>query len=109
MDSHLDEEDQDFDCFKIVDFKLQVRLEAALIAYYSPYPEVRAVTEPYDDSSIPCETFRVYLLGVIWTCLGTFINQFFAERQPTITLSSTVVQLFLYPSGKIVERILPKR
>ena len=107
--AHLNEEDQDFDCFKIVDYDLQVRLEAALIAYYSPYPEVRAVTDPYDDSSIPCETFRVYLLGIIWTCLGTFINQFFAERQPTITLSSTVVQLFLYPSGKIVERIFPKK
>ena len=106
---NLDQEDQDFDCFEIVDFNLQIRLEAALIAYYSPYPEVRAVTEPYDDSSIPCETFRVYLLGIIWTCLGTFINQFFAERQPTITLSSTVVQLFLYPSGKVVEKILPKK
>ncbi|KAI5967420.1 hypothetical protein CANMA_003063 [Candida margitis] len=108
-ETHSDEEDQDFDCFKIIDYPLQLRLEAALIAYYSPYPEVRAVTEPYDDSSIPCETFRVYLLGIIWTCLGTFINQFFAERQPTITLSSTVVQLFLYPSGKLAERILPKK
>ncbi|KAI5958447.1 uncharacterized protein KGF55_005790 [Candida pseudojiufengensis] len=96
-----------FDFFNIHDFGLQVRLEAAFLAYHSPYPEVRAVTDPYDDPSIPCETFRVYLVAIIWTCIGTFINQFFSERQPSISLSSAVVQLFLYPSGKICEKILP--
>ncbi|KAK6456528.1 OPT oligopeptide transporter protein-domain-containing protein [Scheffersomyces xylosifermentans] len=94
--------------YDIVDWSLQVRIEAALIAYHSPYAEVRAVTDPYDDPSIPVETFRVYLLGIIWTAIGAFINQFFAERQPSISLGSAVVQLFLYPSGLILETILPK-
>lgn len=29
---------------EIVDWTLQVRLESVLVAYWSPYPEVRAVT-----------------------------------------------------------------
>ena len=103
------EEGQDFDEFKIVDWDLQVKLEAALIAYHSPYPEVRAVTDPFDDPMIPCETLRVYILGIIWTCIGTFINQFFAERQPAVSLGSAVCQLLLYPSGVLISKILPHK
>ena len=55
---------------------MQVRLEAVLVAYWSPYPEVRAVTFPYDDPTIPAETFRVYLIAIIWTAIGAVINQF---------------------------------
>ncbi|KAK6200889.1 OPT oligopeptide transporter protein-domain-containing protein [Scheffersomyces amazonensis] len=95
--------------YHIIDWDLQVRLEAALIAYHSPYPEVRAVTDPYDDPSLPVETVRVYILGIVWTAIGAFINQFFAERQPSISLSSAVVQLFLYPSGILLSKILPNK
>ncbi|RCK58183.1 Oligopeptide transporter 2 [Candida viswanathii] len=93
---------------EVVDWNLQVRLEAVLVAYWSPYPEVRAVTFPYDDPSIPVETFRVYLIGIIWTGIGAVINQFFTERQPSITLAMSVVQVFLYPSGLLCEWVLPK-
>lgn len=94
---------------KIHDWGLQLRTEAALVAYWSPYPEVRAVTEPFDDPDTPCETFRVYVIGIIWVVLGTIINQFFVERQPSISLGSTVVQLLVYPSGKLLETILPAK
>lgn len=73
-----------------------------MVAYWSPYPEVRAVTFPFDDPTIPVETFRVYLIGIIWTGIGAVINQFFAERQPSISLAMSVVQVFLYPSGLFV-------
>lgn len=92
---------------EIVDWTLQVRLESVLVAYWSPYPEVRAVTFPFDDPTIPVETFRVYLIGIIWTGIGAVINQFFAERQPSISLAMSVVQVFLYPSGLLCEWILP--
>lgn len=92
----------------ITDWDLQVRLEAALIAYWSPYPEVRSICEPFDDPNIPCETIRVYILGIIWTGIGSFINQFFSERQPSISLSTSVVQIFLYPCGWLLAYILPK-
>ncbi|CAH2355444.1 oligopeptide transporter 2 [[Candida] railenensis] len=92
---------------EIVDWHLQVRLEAAINAYHSPYPEVRSVTDPYDDESIPCETFRAYVIGIIWLGIGSFINQYFAERQPGIGLGGSVAQLFMYPSGELWYRIFP--
>lgn len=91
----------------IFDPRLQLKLEAGIIAYWSPYPEVRSVTDPYDDPTIPCETLRVYIIGLIWTILGTFINTYFQDRQPSITLGPSVVQLFIYPCGKLFE-FLPK-
>ncbi|PSK37700.1 OPT family small oligopeptide transporter [Candidozyma pseudohaemuli] len=95
------------DLKKVFDRDLQLKTEAALVAYWSPYPEVRAVTDPFDDPSIPCETFRAYLVGIIWVVLGTFINEYFMERQPPISLGTAAVQLFVYPSGKLAEWILP--
>ncbi|KAF3986162.1 hypothetical protein FT663_04996 [Candidozyma haemuli var. vulneris] len=94
---------------KIFDWDLQIRTEAALVAYWSPYAEVRAVTDPFDDPETPCETFRVYVIGIIWVVLGTVIGQFFVERQPGISLSSAVVQLFVFPCGKLLEAILPAK
>lgn len=96
------------DWHNIVDWDLQVRLEAGLIAFYSPYPEVRSVTEPFDDPNMPCETIRVYILGIIWCGIGAFINQFFSQRQPPINLTSAIVQVFLYPCGICLHWILPK-
>lgn len=94
--------------YDIHDWDLQLRTEAVMIAYHSPYPEVRSVTNPYDDPNLPVETFRVYVLGIIWTALGAFVNQFFAERQPNISLRASVVQLLLYPSGMFMAWVLPK-
>ncbi|CAD1811156.1 unnamed protein product [Candida parapsilosis] len=94
--------------YDVVDWSLQVRLEAVIIAYWSPYPQVRAVTDPFDDPTIPVETFRVYLISLIWVGLGAVINQFFVERYPSISLGMSVVQVFLYPSGKFLEWALPK-
>ncbi|KAF3987056.1 hypothetical protein FT663_04611 [Candidozyma haemuli var. vulneris] len=93
----------------IFDRDLQLKMEAVLVAYWSPYAEVRAVTDPYDDPDTPCETFRVYLIGIIWIVLGTFINEFFTERQPSISLGTAAVQLFIYPSGKLAELIFPAK
>ncbi|KAK6199220.1 OPT oligopeptide transporter protein-domain-containing protein [Scheffersomyces amazonensis] len=107
-DSHDGGDKYNTDFHEIVDWELQIKLEASLIAYHSPYPEVRAVTDPFDDPSVPVETVRVYIAGVIWTAIGAVINQLFAERQPGITLDASVVQVFLYPTGLILERILPK-
>lgn len=97
------------DLQKIFDRDLQLRVEAGLVAYWSPYPEVRSVTDPFDDPTVPCETFRVYLVGLIWVILGTFINEYFKERQPSISLGTAAVQLFVYPSGKLAELIFPAK
>ena len=70
--------------------------------------KLEQLLSPYDDPTIPAETFRVYLIGIIWTAIGAVINQFFTERRPSITLAMSVVQVFLYPSGLLCEWILPK-
>ncbi|GMG55725.1 unnamed protein product [Ambrosiozyma monospora] len=89
------------------DYEYEIKSEAAVCKYFSPYPEVRAVTEPFDDPTTPVETFRAHILGYIWAVIGQFINSFFASRFPTITITSPVCQLFLYPCGKLCEKVLP--
>lgn len=104
----LDESSDNFsEGGEIFDWELQTKTEAGIIGFWSIYPEVRSVTQPFDDPSIPCETFRVYLVGLIWTIIGSFVIQFFSERFPKITLDTSVVQLFLFPSGKLMEKVLP--
>ncbi|KAK9431387.1 OPT oligopeptide transporter protein-domain-containing protein, partial [Lipomyces doorenjongii] len=93
--------DEDLDTYE-----LDARLEATVIKYHSPYPEVRSVTDPFDDPTIPVETFRAYLLGMIWVAIGSFVNEFFTFRQPSLRLPSTVIQLFLFPCGKFAQ-LLP--
>ncbi|KAK9243650.1 OPT oligopeptide transporter protein-domain-containing protein [Lipomyces tetrasporus] len=88
-------------------YDLDLRFEACLIKYHSPYPEVRSVCSPVDDPTIPAETFRVYLIGLVWVCVGSFINQIMYFRQPSISLSSQVVQILIYPCGELLARILP--
>ncbi|KAK9360818.1 OPT oligopeptide transporter protein-domain-containing protein [Lipomyces starkeyi] len=89
-------------------FELDMRLEACLIKYHSPYPEVRAVCKPVDDPTIPVETLRAYIIGSFWVFCAAFINQFFDLRQPRLFLNSTVLQILIYPTGRLFEHILPR-
>ncbi|KAK9467645.1 OPT oligopeptide transporter protein-domain-containing protein [Lipomyces arxii] len=87
-------------------WEIDTKLEAVVIKYHSPYPEVRAVTDPFDDPDMPVETIRAYILGALWVAVSSFINEFFTFRQPSLSLRSTVVQLFLFPCGKATQ-LLP--
>ncbi|KAK9452455.1 OPT oligopeptide transporter protein-domain-containing protein [Dipodascopsis uninucleata] len=90
-------------------YEYDLKIEACLIAHFSPYAEVRAVTDIEDDENEAVETFRMYLVGIIWTIIGTGVNTFFYPRFPNIQLSAAAVQIFVYPSGRIMELILPKK
>jgi OPT family small oligopeptide transporter len=94
---------------QLINWHLQIRLEASLIRYHSPYPEIRAITDPYDDPTIPVETLRVYVIGIFWTIVGAIINNFFVHRMPSIRLSSHTVQILLLPCGKLWQRYMPKK
>lgn len=87
-------------------YEFEVKSEATLIHYHSPYPEVRAVTDPMDDPSMLCDTFRAYFLGLAWTIIGTGVNQFFSPRLPTISLTGDILQILLLPCGRFME-LLP--
>ncbi|KAF9871227.1 small oligopeptide opt family [Colletotrichum karsti] len=73
----------------------------------SPFPEVRANVPNTDDVSMPVNTLRMWVLGVLFTMVGSGINQFFSMRYPGVTISSLVAQLIAYPVGCAVARILP--
>lgn len=88
-------------------YSLDLRIEAAAIKYWSPYIEVRAVTDCYDDMDEPCETIRAYAIGLVWLLVGCFVNQFFIFRYPSISIGSDVLQLLTYPCGELLARILP--
>jgi hypothetical protein len=42
----------------------------------SPIPEVAAIVSNKDDPSLPTLTFRVWFLGIFFTLLLSFLNQF---------------------------------
>lgn len=56
------------------DWSYEVCKWAGLCSNWSPYPEVRAVTLPYDDADEACESFRAYVLGYFWVCVCTAFN-----------------------------------
>jgi hypothetical protein len=62
-----------------------LRIDAVMLKYSSPYPGVRAVAEILDDSHVPIETVRAYFLGIAWAVIGTFMSTFFNSRFPGIS------------------------
>ncbi|KAI7901113.1 OPT family small oligopeptide transporter [Cokeromyces recurvatus] len=74
----------------------------------SPIEEVRAVVSNKDDPTLPVYTFRMWFLGVIFTCVISFINQFFWFRKNALSVGSFVIQLISFPIGKLLEKVIPK-
>ncbi|KAK0732321.1 oligopeptide transporter protein [Lasiosphaeris hirsuta] len=89
------------------EWELKLKTETAVNHFYSPYPEVRSVTEPTDDVTIPCETIRAHFLGYMWAIIAQFTNSLFNSRFPSITLTSAVAQILLYPCGHALALVLP--
>ncbi|KAF8641045.1 hypothetical protein AX17_000689 [Amanita inopinata Kibby_2008] len=73
----------------------------------SPYPEVRAAVASIDDPSMPVNTFRMWLLGIIFSILVSGMNQVFLLRYPSVLVTGIVIQLISLPFGKALEKILP--
>ncbi|TFK38368.1 oligopeptide transporter [Crucibulum laeve] len=73
----------------------------------SPYPEVRSAVANTDDPTIPVSTFRSWVLGLIFAIIIPGLNQFFFFRYPSVTVTSIVGQLLIFPLGRAWARILP--
>ncbi|CDM35740.1 hypothetical protein DTO013E5_10159 [Penicillium roqueforti] len=76
-------------------------------SHRSPFPEVRAVVPETDDPSMPVNTVRMWLLGIVFTMLGSGINQFFSLRYPSVHIVALVAELLAYPIGVFLAKTLP--
>ncbi|CAF3444181.1 unnamed protein product [Rotaria socialis] len=75
----------------------------------SSYEEVAANVSNKDDSTMLVLTFRSWFLGLTFTCLLSFVNQFFAYRTSPLTIGVLVAQLLSHLLGKLMAKILPCR
>ncbi|KAJ2089008.1 hypothetical protein GGI16_006275, partial [Coemansia sp. S142-1] len=73
----------------------------------SPYDLVRCAVSNKDEPEMYSLTFRVWILGVIFTGVLSFVNQFFFYRQNQLSLGGSVVQLLAFPAGYVLSRVLP--
>lgn len=107
---------------KYPDLVREMKMEAILSTENSPYQEVRANVDPTDDPSIPSLTFRVWVIGIVFSGIGSFVDTLFLVRQPAISIGPNVAQMvacefelgFMLlimpdPCGRLLERILPTR
>ncbi|KAG1850523.1 OPT oligopeptide transporter protein-domain-containing protein [Suillus tomentosus] len=73
----------------------------------SPYPEVRSAVANTDDPSIPCNSFRAWVIGLAWAILISGLNQFFFFRYPAVNISSIAAQLLSFPVGRAWAKVVP--
>ncbi|KAI9839138.1 MAG: hypothetical protein M1819_003131 [Sarea resinae] len=74
---------------------------------HSPYPAVRAVVPEVDDPQMPVSTLRMWIIGIIFTMIGTGVNQFFSLRYPSVHIVSLVAELLAFPCGVFLAKVLP--
>ncbi|KAJ7101811.1 hypothetical protein C8R44DRAFT_887990 [Mycena epipterygia] len=48
----------------------ELKIEAVMISIDSPYTEVRAVVDNHDNIRLPAATFRTWVIGSIFVCMG---------------------------------------
>ncbi|KAH6896912.1 OPT oligopeptide transporter protein-domain-containing protein [Thelonectria olida] len=60
-----------------------------------------------DDTTLPCLTVRMWVIGMAFCLVGTGVNTLYTFRFPSITLSQSAIQFLAYPIGKAWEYVLP--
>ncbi|ODA78576.1 hypothetical protein RJ55_05958 [Drechmeria coniospora] len=85
-----------------------IEIEHALMEDNSPYPEVRAVVRNYD-VDFPANTVRAWVIGMLLCTLGSGVNMLFSLRNPSIAITTYVVQLIAYPIGRGWDLVMPDR
>ncbi|UKZ81465.1 hypothetical protein TrVFT333_009237 [Trichoderma virens FT-333] len=87
--------------------EVEARLVAAVFHGNSVYREIRATFSNVDDPDTPCGTVRAWVIGLVWAAGLAGLNQFFAPRNPTLTVSVYIAQLFCFPMGRFCAATLP--
>ncbi|KAB1221651.1 Oligopeptide transporter 1 [Morella rubra] len=73
----------------------------------SPIEQVRLAVPITDDPTLPCLTFRTWVLGITSWAVMAFLNQFFGYRQNALYVSSVSAQIGVFPIGKLMQAYLP--
>lgn len=74
----------------------------------SPYPEVRAAVRPHDED-VPANTIRAWVIGMLFTTIGSGLNMLFSMRAPSIIITTYVAQLLCHPVGLGWSLVMPNR
>ncbi|KAI0476484.1 small oligopeptide transporter [Xylariaceae sp. FL0804] len=85
-----------------------LQVEAALVEEDSPYPEVRAAVRNYD-VDLPANTVRAWVIGLVLCTVGSAVNMLFSLRNPSVSVTTFVIQLVAYPIGLGWDLIFPDR
>ncbi|KAF9169351.1 hypothetical protein BGX21_008144 [Mortierella sp. AD011] len=75
----------------------------------SSIEEVRVTVSNNDDPSMPYNTFRMWFLGLTFTAMMAFVNEFFYLRQTSITIGYSIIALISLPLGHFMAKVLPTR
>lgn len=89
--------------------EVEARMVAAVFHGNSVYREIRACFRNTDDVDMPCGTVRAWVIGLLWAAGLAGLNQFFSPRNPTVSVSVYIAQLFAYPMGRFCAAVLPGR
>lgn len=73
----------------------------------SPYAEVRASVPSCDDPSMPQNTIRMWVLGMIFNTIGSALNLLFSLHSPQIILTTLVTSILAWPIGMAWAKLLP--
>ncbi|CDO93557.1 unnamed protein product [Kluyveromyces dobzhanskii CBS 2104] len=73
----------------------------------SAYPEVRAAVPSVDDPTLPQNTVRLWVLGMLMATVGSALNLLFSLHSPSIHLSAFVTSILAWPMGKAWDKIVP--
>ncbi|KAB2026910.1 hypothetical protein ES319_D06G253600v1 [Gossypium barbadense] len=75
----------------------------------SQIEQVRLTVPIVDDPTLPCLTFRTWVLGITSCAVLSFLNQFFHYRQNSLHISSLTAQILVLPLGNLMATYLPNR
>lgn len=78
------------------------------LAQDSQYESVRAAVRNTDNGEV-ANTLRAWVLGLLFTTIGSGLNMFLSMRSPAISFPAIVVQLLVYPIGCFWARVMPTK
>ncbi|RKP27323.1 OPT oligopeptide transporter protein-domain-containing protein [Syncephalis pseudoplumigaleata] len=75
----------------------------------SPIEIVAMTVSTFDDPTLPCLTFRFWVMGTFFTVLGAATSLVFYFRPTPFQFSVFFVQLASYPLGVLMAKTLPRK